>query len=153
MNFQASDKKGHQFLELLNNDNKPLELTYSKGRSWLKYFGYSTLLCMRATRAIVNHAPIGKYWLRFFPWEEFKCLYRTYPIETKHYALFDHKRYNKYWNPRRDTISHFILFLEFNSSAFSFGESITWSIVFTALFLTSFSLFIFLNQQFTTWSV
>jgi len=33
MTFQASDKKGHQFLELLNNDNKPLKLTYSKGRS------------------------------------------------------------------------------------------------------------------------
>jgi len=61
MNFQGSDEKGHQFLELLNDDNKPLELTYSKGGSWLKYFGYFTSLCMRATRAIVNHAPIGKY--------------------------------------------------------------------------------------------
>jgi len=60
MTFQASDKKEHQFLELLNNDNKPLELTYSKCGSWLKYFGHSTSLCMRATRAIVNHAPIGK---------------------------------------------------------------------------------------------
>ena len=25
-------------------------------------------------------------------------------------------RFNKYWNPRRDSLSHFILFLEFNSS-------------------------------------
>jgi len=66
MTFQASDEKGHQFLELFNNDNKPLELTYSKDGSWLKYFRHSTLLCVRVTRAIVNHAPIGKYWLRFF---------------------------------------------------------------------------------------
>jgi len=28
---------------------------------------------VRATRAIVNHASIGKYQLRFFLWEEFKC--------------------------------------------------------------------------------
>ena len=125
MTFQASDKKGHQFLELLNNDNKPLELTYSKCGSWLKYFGHSTSLCMRATRAIVNHAPISKYWLRFFSQEEFKCPCGTYLIETMHHILFDCKRYNKYWNPRRNTISHFTLFLEFNSSVFSFEESIT----------------------------
>ena len=67
MNFQVSDKKEHQFLELLDDDNKLLGLTYSKGKSWLKYFGHSNLLCARVTRAIVNHASIGKYWLRFFP--------------------------------------------------------------------------------------
>jgi len=80
---------------------------------------------MRATRAIVNHAPIGEYQLRFFPWEDFKCPYRTYPIETRHHILFDCKRYNEYWNPKRNTISHFTLFLEFNNSAFSFEKSIT----------------------------
>jgi len=125
MTFQVLDKKGHQFLELLNNNNKPLKPTYSKGRSWLKYFGHTTSLCARPTRAIVNYTPISKYWLRFFPQEEFKCLYRTYPIETRYYILFDCKRYNKYWNLRRNTISHFTLFLEFNSSTFSFRESIT----------------------------
>jgi len=88
MTFQASDKKGHQFLELLNDDNKPLEPIYSKGISWLKYFGHSILLCMRATRAIVNHISIGEYQLRFFPQEEFKCPCGTYPIETRHHVLF-----------------------------------------------------------------
>ena len=125
MTFQASDKKGHQFLELLNNDNKPLELIYSKGGTWLKYFGHSNSLCARVTRAIINHAPIGEYQLRFFPQEEFKCPCGNYPIKTRHHILYNCKRYNKYWNPRRDTISHFTLFLEFNSSAFSFRENIT----------------------------
>ena len=59
MIFQVLDKKRHQFLKLLDNNNKPLELTYSKGRTWLKYFGHSNSLCMRVTRAIVNHAHIG----------------------------------------------------------------------------------------------
>ena len=122
MNFQVSENKEHNFLELLDDDNNPLELTYSKGGTWLKYFGHSNSLCVRASRAIVNHTPIGKYQLRFFLQEEFKCPCGAYPIKT---SLHECKRYNKYWNPRRDTIGHFMLFLEYNSSAFSFGESIT----------------------------
>jgi len=93
MTFQALDEKEH---ELCNDDNKPLEPTYSKGGSWLKYFGHSTSLYMRATRAIINHTPIGEYQLRFFPQEEFKCLCGTYSIETRCYILFDCKRYNEY---------------------------------------------------------
>ena len=61
MSFQASDEKGHHFLELLNNDNNPLEPTYSKSGSWLKYFGHYNSLCIRAIRAIVNHASIREY--------------------------------------------------------------------------------------------
>jgi len=75
MIFQASDEKDHHFLDMLDNDSKPLELTYSKGETWLKYFGHSNSLCARATRAIVNHASIREYQLRFFPKKDFKCLY------------------------------------------------------------------------------
>jgi len=64
MMFQASDDKERHFLELLDNNLNIIEPTYSKDKSWLKYFGYSNLLC---TGAIVNHAPISKYQLRFFP--------------------------------------------------------------------------------------
>ena len=125
MTFQASEDKGHNFLDLSDDDNNPLKPTYSKSGTWLKYFGYSNLLCMRASRAIVNHASIGKYCLRFFPQEEFKCPCSTYPIETRQHILHECKRYNKYWNLRRDTIGHFTLFLVYNSNAFLFGESIT----------------------------
>ena len=80
---------------------------------------------MRASRAIVNHAPIDEYWLRFFPWDEFKCSCGYYPIESRHHILHKCKKYNKYWNSRWDTIAYFTLFLEFNSSTFSFRESTT----------------------------
>ena len=129
MTFQASNEKGHHFLDLLDDNNKPLESTYSKDGMWLKYFGHSNSLCARATRAIVNHTPIGEYHLRFFLKEYFKCLCGEYPIEMRWHILFDCKRYNKYWNPRRDTIGHFTLFFEFNSNSFAFRESITWSLV------------------------
>jgi len=61
MTFQVSDDKGRFFLDLLDNDLNSIEPTYSKGGLWLKFFGYSNSLCIRATRAITNHAPIGEY--------------------------------------------------------------------------------------------
>ena len=85
---------------------------------------HSNLLCTRATRAITNHAPIGEYRLRFFPREEFKCLCSQYPIESRQYILHKCGRFNGYWNLRRDLLSHFVMFLEFNLNAFSFCNSI-----------------------------
>ena len=75
-------------------------------------------------RAIVNHVPISKYRLQFFPKEEFKCLCGFYPIKSRHYILHKYQRFNNYWNLRRDLLSHFILFLEFDSSAFVFNNAI-----------------------------
>ena len=43
------------------------------------------------SRAITNHAPIGEYCLRFFPREEFKCLCRFYPIESRHHILYERR--------------------------------------------------------------
>ena len=59
--FQASDNKERNFLELLDDDLNIIEPSYSKGRSWLKLFGYLNSLCARAMRAIVNHTPISEY--------------------------------------------------------------------------------------------
>ncbi len=41
MIFQASDDKGDKgrhFLDLLNNNLCPIEPSYTKGGSWIKYF-------------------------------------------------------------------------------------------------------------------
>ena len=83
MTFQVSDLKGRNFLELVDNDNKPLKPTYCKDGSWLQVFGHSNLLCARATRAITNHAPIEEYHLKFFLNEDFSCPYSLYPIKTR----------------------------------------------------------------------
>jgi len=89
MTFQASDLKGCHFLDLVDNDDNPIKPSYANGGSWLKYFGHSNSLCTRAMRAIVNHAPIGEYRLKFFPQEEFKCLCGLYPIETRRHILHE----------------------------------------------------------------
>ena len=96
MTFQASDEKGHYFLDLVDDDDNPLEPTYSKDSTWLKYFEHSNSLCARATRAIVNHASIGEYQMRFFSHEEFKCPCGEYSIKTRCHILYDCKRYNEY---------------------------------------------------------
>ena len=122
MTFQASNLKGNQFLDLVDNDNNIIEPTYVKRGSWLKMFGYLNSLCAHATRAITNHAPIGKFRLRFFSRKEFKCPCDWYPIKTRYYILHKCGRFNGYWNPRRDSLSHFIMFLVFNPSTFSFSN-------------------------------
>ena len=124
MMFQASNLKGNQFLDLVDDDNNIIEPTYIKGGSWLKMFSHSNSLCTCATRAITNHAPIGKFKLRFFLREEFKCLCDQYPIETRCHILHKYGRFNGYWNPRRDSLSHFIMFMVFNPSTFSFSNSL-----------------------------
>jgi len=123
MTFQVSDKKERHFLNLWNIDEGIMEPSYSKEGIWIKYISHSNLLYARATRVITNNAPIGEYWLGFFPREDFSCLYGNYLIESR--FLHECKRYNKYWNLRRDTIGHFVAFLEFNENVFSFSGSIT----------------------------
>ena len=120
MLFQIADFKKRNFLDLLDNNLNPIEPSSIKGSLWLQHFRHSNLLCAQATKAIINHAPIEEYWLKFFPREDFSCLYDTYPIETRQYILHECKRFNKYCNLRRDTVAYFMLFLQCNSSVFSF---------------------------------
>jgi len=56
--FQVSNAKGRHFLDLLDNDIHPIEPSYTKEGSWIKYFRYLNFLCIQVTRAIVNYAPI-----------------------------------------------------------------------------------------------
>ena len=127
MTFQASDLKGKQFLNLLNDNNNIIEPSYARGGSWLKVFNHSNSLCMHASCAITYHAPIGEYRLIFFSREEFKCLCGSYPIKSRHYILHEYGRFNRYWNPRRDFLGHFIMFLVANLSAFTFTDNISLS--------------------------
>ena len=122
MTFQASDGKGKQFLDLLDDDFNTIKLAYTKGGPWLQVFGHSNLLCACATRAITNHTPIGEYRLRFFPNEDFKCLCDNYPIESRRHILHECRRFNRYWNPRRDSLNHFVMFLVTNPKAFAFTD-------------------------------
>ena len=123
--FQTSDMKGKHFLNLVDNDNNTIEPSYIKGGSWLKYLSHFNSLCTRASRATTNHAPISEYRLWFFPRKEFSCPCRQYPIETRCHILHECKRFNKYWNLRRDSIGYFIIFLELNPNMFAFSKPIT----------------------------
>jgi len=148
MSFQASEHNERNFLKLLNDDLNSLKPLAIKGSLWLQYFGHSTSLCARVTWAIINHAPIGEYWLRFFPRKDFLYPCELYPIETRWHILHEYKRFNNYWNFRRDTIAYFSLFLKLNSNAFSFGQDI----IFLSLFLLP-TLFFYLFPPVTSVSI
>jgi len=120
MTFQASDGKGKQFLDLLDDNSNVIKLFYVKGRPWFQTFGQSNTLCVHTIRVITNHAPIGEYRLRFFPREEFKCPCSVYPIKSRRNILHNCSRFNGYWNPRRDSLSHFVMFLKTNPNVFAF---------------------------------
>ena len=66
---------------------------------------------------------IREYRLRFFPNMDFTCPYNNYPIETRRHILHDCRRFNGYWNLRRDTLKYFVMFLIFNPNAFAFNDN------------------------------
>jgi len=123
MTFQASEGKGKNFLDLLDNNLNPIEPSYTKGGPWLQMFGHSNSLCAHAMRAITNHAPIREYRLRFFPSLDFSCPCNNYPIESRRHILHECKRFNGYWNPRRDALNHFVMFLTANPNVFAFTDN------------------------------
>jgi len=125
MMFQASDYKGNNFLDLFNDNYLPTKPTYMKDGAWLKHLRHSNFWCAKVTRAITNHALIGKYCLRFFPRESFKCLCGLYPIKLRCHILHECRRYGNYWNLNRKPLKHFVAFLEFNPEVFFFYEGIT----------------------------
>ena len=91
-----------------------------KGGTWLSLFGHSITLYVRATRAILNHAPIGEYREIFHPQEPTACVERW---TSKHELI-------SWQMPRvtkdRVTLSHpclgdFIKFLTSNPTTFAFA--------------------------------
>ena len=82
MTFQTSNLKENQYLELLDDSYHTITSTYIKRDFWINQFDYLNFLYAKATRVITNHISIRKYCLRFFPRENFNCLYKLYPIES-----------------------------------------------------------------------
>ena len=124
MTFQALDEKGNQFLDLLDDSNScVIEPSYAKEGPWLQSFRQSNSLCVHTSKAITNYTPIREYRLRFFTKEDFKSPCGVYSIESRRYILHDCKRFNSYQNLRRDTLSHFVMFLKANPNTFAFLDN------------------------------
>ena len=81
--FSHPSSQGCHFLSLKGGNRKPLQPSYTKGGSWLPFIAESVTLCARATRAILNHAPIGEFRQRFFPAECTQCPCDHCQVETR----------------------------------------------------------------------
>ena len=135
MYFQASDYRGKNFLDLNDNDDKPIQPSYSKGGAWLKHFSLSNSLCTRVTRLITNHAPIGEYRIGFFPNEPSSCPCGQASLETRDHILHNCERYQQSWNPKRDSLKDILTFLDSNPGAFCFQEGITYLLSLSVLYI------------------
>ena len=72
--FARPSSQGRHFLPLKGGIKNLLQSSYAKGGGWLPFIGESVTLCARATRAILNHAPIGEFRQCFFSVEYIQCL-------------------------------------------------------------------------------
>jgi len=59
--FKDSKKKGQLFLEFEDDNEQVIKLTYAKGGLWLPHIGVSNSVCVRFTRMMLGHTPIGEY--------------------------------------------------------------------------------------------
>jgi len=121
--FSHPSSQGHHFLSLKGGNHKPLQPSYTKGGSWLPFIAESVTLCARATRVILNHAPIGEFRKRFFPAECTQCLYGHCQVETCRHILADCSQFAH--APLTDpllSIKDFVKFLKEYPSAFAFAS-------------------------------
>ena len=81
--FARPLSQGRYFLPLKGGIKNLLQLSYAKGGGWLPFIGELVILCARATRAILNHAPIGEFRQRFFPAECIQCPCGHCQVETR----------------------------------------------------------------------
>jgi hypothetical protein len=63
--FNDPKYRGSNFLHLWGKEGKMPQPSSYKGGKWLQAFGSDVRLCARASRAILDHAPIGAYCQRF----------------------------------------------------------------------------------------
>ena len=114
--FSRGETRGRNFLTLNTEKRTEATPTYAKGGTWMSYLGHSISLCARATRAILNHAPIGEYRARFFPQKTCPC-----GQSDRRHILTDCPRFAKdRVSLPPPCIGDFIKFLISNSSAFTF---------------------------------
>ena len=89
--------------------------------SWLSHFGQSVTLCARATRAILNYAPIEEYRQCFFPAECTQCPCSYCQVKTRWHIFANCSRFAH--SPLTDPsllVKDFVDFLKEHPNAFAF---------------------------------
>ena len=121
--FKDSKKKGQLFLEFEDDNEKVIKPMYTKGGSWLLHIGISNSVCVRFTRMMLGHAPIGEYQQRFFPNSPIHCPCGEADVEMREHIFMQCKRYDTSLHPRDICISSFIEFIIGNPTSFCFDNS------------------------------
>ena len=125
------DYSGHAFLQLnkKRTDQSHVLPTHLKGGPWLKHLSKaekglpaSNSLIARLVRTVLNHAPIGSYRRRFFPFEETNCLCLRHPLEDRDHIFRNCPLYRRENIQNQSTLAGVVEFLQNNPKAFSFEK-------------------------------
>jgi len=122
--FNHRHSKGHNSYSLESTKRSVSNHPLLKEGGWLNHIGSSVSLCARATRAILNHAPIGEFRKGFFPQSNHACPCSHRRVKTRAHILNDCSRFI-YKNSDRMVIKHFVLFLTDSPGAFAWSSNIT----------------------------
>jgi hypothetical protein len=139
--FNNPKYRGSNFLHLWGKEGKIHRPSSHKGGKWLQAFGSDVQLCACASRAILNHAPIGEYRQQFHMGDRnYRCLCRTntplrdmHVLETRHHLLTNckHVSYPDYgrwgalpgqWRPPPLSLEEFLKLLKENTKLFAFNK-------------------------------
>ena len=115
--FGRPSYQGHHFLSLKGGNRKSLQPSYTKGGSWLPFIGESVMLCARATRATLNHAPIGEFSASSLQSTPTVCV----AIARWKHILANCSRFSHApLTDHQPSLKHFVAFLKEHPSAFAF---------------------------------
>ena len=111
------------FLPFKDRNQQFLQLSHSKDSSWLSYIGQSVTLYTRATRAILNYAPIGEYRQRFFLAEctQYPCGHCQVEIQRHIFANCLRFAHSPLTDPS-PLVKDFVDFMKEHPSAFAFSS-------------------------------
>src|SRR5882672_1599200 len=118
--FFDGDYIGNNVLHL-SARGKPLAPSHLDKGPWLSQVGVDNPLCARFMRAVLGHAPIGSYRVRFRKATSGLCSCGL--LETVDHVIHRCPKYRRHRDPRRRLEAViFLKFLRQNPSAFAFGE-------------------------------
>ena len=111
---------GSNFLVSKDLVGRPVKPTTVKGGPWLQLIGKDPQLFARMCRCILNHAPIGAYYLRYNISEPIRCPCGRVAVQTRAHMLHSCPLISYRGSP--DTIGQLADLLRLNPLAFGFNR-------------------------------
>ena len=119
--FDYLPYRGSHFLVSKDIDGRSIKPSTVKGGPWLQISGNNSEVFARMCRTILNHAPIGAYYLRFHLDEPIRCNCGRVAVQTRMHLLMSCPLL-AYRSIFPTTLGLLVDFLRLNPTAFGFNR-------------------------------